>query len=268
MHYDQRTELPQQARFQFGENWLRFLDVLDEGRIDDAVASLRAMLGVVDLKGKSFLDVGSGSGLFSLAARRLGARVHSFDYDRQSVSCTEELKRRYFAADVDWTIDKASILDTAYLYRLGRFDVVYSWGVLHHTGKMWEALDNISTLVGDNGQLFIAIYNDQGWISRYWVAIKRAYVRYPAMRWPLLLVHVPYPLLPSWLLRAGTGKRQERGMSIWRDHIDWIGGYPFEVARPEVIFRFFRDKEFVLREIRTTCRLGCNEFVFVRPHSS
>ncbi len=48
------------------------------------------------LAGNSFLDVGSGSGLFSLAAMRLGAdRVHSFDYDPQSVGCTKELKRRF-----------------------------------------------------------------------------------------------------------------------------------------------------------------------------
>ena len=79
-------------RFSFGANWERFLTVLDENRIMEAERSLRQMLQVEQLEGKRFLDIGSGSGLFSLSARRLGAVVHSFDYDPQSVACTSELR--------------------------------------------------------------------------------------------------------------------------------------------------------------------------------
>lgn len=263
------AEIAQGRRFEFGANWARFLNVLNENRINQAVASLTAMLGVTDLKGKRFLDAGCGSGLFSLAARRLGASVHSFDYDPQSVACTQELKRLYFPDDSEWTVEEASVLDRDYLSRLSRFDVVYSWGVLHHTGAMWQALENVAALVAGEGRLFIAIYNDQGWMSRYWHAVKRTYVRYPLMRWPLLLVHMPYSFFASWLVHALTGRLgQERGMSLWHDLIDWIGGYPFEVARPGDIFRFYRDKGFTLWEMKTTCRLGCNEFVFVRRSSA
>src|ERR1044072_5239228 len=102
------------------------------------------MLEVDNLLGKKFLDVGSGSGLFSLAARRLGAQVHSFDYDPQSVACTGELRRRYFPDDLHWVVQQGSVLDQGYLASLGSFDVVYAWGVLHHTGAMWRALDNIT----------------------------------------------------------------------------------------------------------------------------
>ena len=92
-------EVARGERFEFGKNWGRFLAVLNDERISEAEASLKSMLKVEGLTGKSFLDIGSGSGLFSLAARRLGARVHSFDYDPQSVACTAELKRRYFEGD-------------------------------------------------------------------------------------------------------------------------------------------------------------------------
>lgn len=144
-------ELDQGQRFAFGQNWSNFLRTLDDERILEAERSLKQMLEVESLRDKRFVDVGSGSGLFSLAARRLGASVHSFDYDPQSVACTSELKRRFFPGDPQWTVEEGSVLDDDYLASLGRFDVVYSWGVLHHTGAMWKALENVTHLCAGGG---------------------------------------------------------------------------------------------------------------------
>ncbi len=259
-------EIGSGERFTFGENWSRFLTTLNDARIQAAQDSLCAMLGVTSLEGKAFLDVGSGSGLFSLAARRLGARVHSFDFDPQSVACTNELRSRFFAGDPHWTVEPGSALDLAYLLRLGSFDVVYSWGVLHHTGNMRGAFDNVIPAVGPDGRLFIAIYNDQGATSRYWTLVKRAYNKSVIAKYALILLHAPYLLGLRWLVRALSGRLAvERGMTLWYDMLDWLGGYPFEVAKPEVVFEFFRARGFTLEVLRTCGgRNGCNEFVFRR----
>ena len=264
-------------RFAFGANWHRYLHLIDDSRIAEAEQSIVAMLDRDDLQSLTLLDIGCGSGLFSLAAHRLGAQVISFDYDSESVACTTELKRRHSADSGSWRIFQGSILDRVLVDELGNFDVVYSWGVLHHTGDMWRALKNTCYCVADNGQMFIAIYNDQGWRSRNWLAVKRFYNRCPAGVQRLVEIAAAVRLLGPTVLRdLLTGRplqslrnyKSTRGMSPWYDVVDWVGGYPFEVAKPEQIQNFCRNLGFQLvREKTVGGGHGCNEFVFRRTAS-
>jgi SAM-dependent methyltransferase len=252
-------------RFAFGKNWTKFLEVLNEDRIAAATKSLQDMLAMQSLAGKTFVDIGCGSGLSSLAARRLGAKVHSFDYDPQSVACTAELRRRYFPADGEWIVEEGSVLDEDYLRRLKAFDIVYSWGVLHHTGAMWQALANIFDLVAPGGLLFVALYNRQPIASRYWAFVKRTYNRHAFSRPFFVAIHSIYPVFPSVMLRWLRNRKVPRGMSVWYDLLDWLGGYPFEVSRPDEIVNFYKARGFRLRTVKDVGRrLGCNEYVFER----
>lgn len=271
-------EARERARFPFGRNWKNYLAVLSEERIAASVASLEAMLGRAALDGATFLDVGSGSGLSSLAASRLGAlRIHSFDFDRDSVACTDAIRRRYAPTTVDWTVERGSALDREYLTSLGTWDVVCSWGVLHHTGDMWRAIDAVAQCVRPGGALFLALYNDQGFVSRGWATVKRLYNTGTPGRLAVTATFVPYfvgrGILADALRLRNPWRRYRdyhhtRGMSIVHDWIDWLGGYPFEVASPDAVLDFCRARGFVLEKLKTCGgKLGCNEFVFRRASS-
>ncbi len=257
------------AAFNFGVNWQRFSQSsLDSRKFENAFNSLDQLIGHDKIKGGSFLDIGCGSGIFAIAASLAGAgKVTGIDISEESVAASVCNKKRF--ADQN-TIDffHKSIFDET-IQQLGKFDIVYSWGVLHHTGNMWKAIDIASQLVLPNSLFVIAIYN-RHWSSRSWAMIKRLYNISPVliqklMIWIFFVIIAAAKLIVT---RKNPFKKQKRGMSFYYDVIDWVGGYPYEYASEEEIISYVEKRGFkCVKCVKPAVPTGCNDFVFLKTHN-
>lgn len=251
--------------FTFGDNWLAYSGILDPSRVDRATTSVAGLVGPTGLQHRSFVDVGAGSGLFSIAAIRLGAaRVLALDRDPGCVTAIHRNASR-FLTDLEAArleVRQADVLDPPTL-PAEQFDVVYAWGSLHHTGRLWDAVANVTPLSRPGGQLALAIYN-QTWFTPHWLTIKRLYHRAPPAVRIGMAAALTAPRATVRLLRLRHPLRVERGMSVWFDSIDWLGGLPYEAASAAEVTRRLRAVGFDLERSHLTTRHGCNEFVFRR----
>lgn len=268
-----------ETHFAFGRNWASYAQSVDEGQIKEAEIGLLRLLGGEPPRVRSFLDIGSGSGLHSLAALRLGANhVHAVDIDEDSVATTRALLSR-FAQDRKWKVEHASVFDLT-PESLGEFDLVYSWGVLHHTGNLDRAVRCAAHLVRPGGLFLFALYR-RIWADFFWRHEKRWYSRAsPAAQTRARAVYTA-------LFRVGlriTGRRfvdykagycSNRGMEFQHDVHDWMGGWPYESVTPAEVEALMRALGFErVRSFVGTGRFfgrytgifgsGCDEFVYRR----
>lgn len=241
-----------EAHFRFGENWRELTKGITESHVRSAIEDITRFSGMTSLAGKTFLDIGCGSGLSSVAAARLGASVSSVDIDPLNIENTNRLLTRFAPAASRWKVWRASILDAQDFKTLPMSDLVYSWGVLHHTGDMWTALANAASLVNKNGHLYLMLYRDAR-LASVWRAVKRAYTKGPAALQFVLRNGFAAILILGMLAKGKNPMRSirryaenSRGMSWYLDIVDWVGGYPFEwAAAPEVV-EFLRPRGFEL----------------------
>ena len=211
-------------------------------------------------------------------AYKLGAKsILSLDIDENSIACCQRLKQSIGDPN-NWQIVQASILDDVFISSLGKFDFVYSWGVLHHTGQMWKAIKNASNLVADQGYFCIAIYNKSEGLniypdfrfgnSQFWLLEKKFYISLPRFIQSIINFCCMSILILIYLvtfnnpLKIIKGHKSFRGMTWETSIIDWLGGYPYEFANTEEIFKFIKPLGFNLENLKCNNGLLNNEFLF------
>ncbi|MBI3668690.1 MAG: class I SAM-dependent methyltransferase [Acidobacteria bacterium] len=263
-----------ETHFSFGENWAQYARKIDERRIEEAEKSLVRLVGREAIQGRTFLDIGCGSGLFSVAALRLGCqRLLAVDLDPRCVETTRGMLQ-FHAARARWECRCVSVfeLDPA---NVGTFDVVYSWGVLHHTGAMHKAIGVASKLVASGGLLALGLYGKTPFCG-LWRIEKRIYSR--AAGWVQTAIRGAYlSLFRLRLALKGESFRkhrenyyQQRGMDLYHDMHDWLGGYPYESISPREAVRYLRELGFEpVRSFVYPCigllGAGCDEYCFTKP---
>jgi len=267
------------VEFSFGRNWEDFIEKhFSEERVEISRKHLLDFLEVEDLKGRTFLDVGCGSGLHSLSAFRSGAdRIISLDVDPASVRTARKLHERE-GKPSNWEIHEGSILDEAFVKTLQPTDLVYSWGVLHHTGDMWTAIDHTCGLVAPGGQFYLALYDYDTVASgkhspEFWLDVKKMYNEVGWLEQRIMEVWYLWDFqlgrkrkkIPK-LLRQMREYKQSRGMSYFTDVRDWLGGWPMDFARVPDVEKFCGERG--LKQTKLSTGEANSEFLYERPHES
>jgi len=266
-----------EERFGFGKNWKNFVEKnFSDERVKVSQDRLLEFLHLPDLRGLSVLDIGCGSGLHSYAALRAGAKsVHGFDYDERSVEASRFVHAQA-GAPANWTIQQGSVLDEIFMRSLGTFDVVYSWGVLHHTGDVWKAIRNASLAVKEGGYFYIALYSSDvqkpPYTAEFWLDVKRDYLKSSWVgkrRWEWwyiynLMIERDLKKLPEFFERRAKYK-ENRGMELMTDIRDWLGGWPMEFCRDNDVKQFC-EAELGFKLVNIDAGKHANtEFLFRRP---
>ena len=251
--------------FPFGKNWQSFLNSISDDALERARADIVEWVGAPRVAGSTVVDVGCGSGIHSLCFHQLGAkRVVSLDVDCECVEATQSL-RNAAGNPGNWLVQHGSILDGSFVAGLGTFDIVYSWGVLHHTGHMWKAIGTAAELAAPRGMLWLALYVKGPHYAADLALKKRYNAASPLLKKMMIWQRVGHRM--ARLARQGRNplrwnERKARGMDTYHDIVDWVGGFPYEVASRDETVDFLRQRGFALEKIEEHAERWNNIYLF------
>ena len=262
-----QQEVKSGQRFEFGKNWKNFLSTVSELEMQNAAKDIKEWLGTESLTGKRIIDIGSGSGIHSYVFHLMNAKeLISFDYDNDSVEATKKTRQNAGSPD-NWKVIQGSILDEEFSKKLGLFDIVYSWGVLHHTGNMWKAIENAISLVQPGGIFWISIYQKGPGYAKA-LNLKKKYNNSSFIEKKIMIYSYIFRMMAHRILNGKNpftwNQKTTRGMNTYHDLIDWLGGLPYEVATREEIIPFCNSKNLELKKTIPFPEGGCSIYLFTK----
>ena len=258
-------EVKSAARFEFGKNWKDFLNTVSEQEIQQAAKDIKEWLDTDNLTGKRVIDIGSGSGIHSLALYSMGANeLISFDYDNDSVEATTQMWKNA-GSPANWKVIQGSVLDDEFIKTLGSFDIVYSWGVLHHTGEMWKAIGNAIILVKENSIFWFSIYQKESGYNKA-LKLKTRYNNSSSLGKKIMVYKRIIRMMIGRFVKLKNpfawNRKTTRGMNVYNDLVDWLGGLPYEVASKEEITDFCNIRNLELKKIFSVPEGACSIYLF------
>ncbi len=274
-HIKPQEKYDTSTHFAFGKNWSDYAKTITEEKINDAVKELSRLLNGYDLKGKTFLDIGSGSGIHSLAALKLGAKsIVAIDIDYNSTKTTQQTLAKYEEHHGQWKALNINIFESNAVID-EKFDVVYSWGVLHHTGDMKHALEQSISYLNNDGHLLIALYVATPFCG-IWKHLKWFYSKLPTLlQKPILWLYsalrlIIMPLKGKNPITFLKNYHKNRGMNFLHDGHDWLGGYPYQsISKTDLQKLLEKDDLELIYDYKAEKRLaplgtGCGEYHFIK----
>lgn len=254
--------------FSFGRNWKDYVQTIDDQNIKGAQDDIVEWLGEENVRGKNILDIGSGSGIHSFCFYQLGAsKIFSFDYDQNSVDATLSFRERV-GNPAQWTVTQGSVLDPSFLKNIEKADLVYSWGVLHHTGDMWNAIRNAAGFVKDGGYFFISIYAKGPNYPNH-LALKRKFnekspIGKFGMIWSYIFKRIIWKRVKKLKNPFTWNEKKARGMTVYHDVVDWLGGLPYEVATEDELSAFLLPLGFKIEKKLIKGEGACHRLLYRR----
>lgn len=196
-------------------------------KIEKQIEFLNKLIGRDNIENKIVLDAGCGTGIAAISFKKLGAnKVIGIDISKKSLLTAKKLAEE---AGVKLKFITGDLLN---LPLKGNFDIIHSFGALHHTGDTKGAFANLINLLGENGQFYLALY----WRTR--LTFLHQFIR-KILR---LLPESAWEPISKFITKFMVGKKKtQRGFDGYGEALDWLCVPHRDHYRPEEIKKWFKE---------------------------